>query len=215
MFRLIVAMVFCPLVLAGVLAAQTNRATITGTVRDASGAVIPGVTVTATRVDTGVITTAVTNGAGIYSLLNLVPARYELEFKKAGFKPIAEPNIVLHSTQIAQINVQLAVGAVTQVVTVTTPSPVLDKENATIGTNMSNQVVTDLPLSIYGGGRFVEDFAVALTPGYSPLSSPYGGVVNGTQQFTKDYTIDGTSGTAQIQGDSMETGPPMEAVQEL
>jgi len=215
MLRIIAYAVFCQMILAGMAAAQVNRATITGTVVDASGAVVPGVTVTATRVDTGLVTSTTTNGIGIYTLLNLVPARYNIEFKKQGFKSENVPNIVLHSTQVAQINARLEVGGTTQVVTVTEPSPVLDKENATIGTNMSNQVVTDLPLSIYGGGRFVEDFAVALTPGYSLLSSPYGGVVNGTQQFTKDYTIDGTSGTAQIQGDSMETGPPMEAIQEL
>ncbi len=80
---------------------------------------------------------------------------------------------------------------------------------------MKGSVVTDLPLSIYGGGRLVEDFAVAITPGYSPYSSPYGAVVNGGQWFTKDYTIDGTSGTANIPGDSMESGPSMEAVEEL
>lgn len=215
MFRKIALVILCQIVFVGILAAQTNNATITGRVTDSSGAVVPGVAVTAMRVDTGVVTHSVTNGAGLYTVLNLVPARYTLTFNKTGFKPLVEHDIVLHSTQAAQIDAKLVIGGVTQVVTVTTHSPVLDKENATIGTNMSNQVVTDLPLSIFGGGRFVEDFAVALTPGYSLLSSPYGGVVNGTQEFTKDYTIDGTSGTTQIQGDSMETGPPMEAVQEL
>lgn len=151
MFRKIAVVILCQIVFVGILAAQTNRATVTGTVTDSSGAVVPGVAVTATRVDTGVATSSVTNSAGIYTVLNLVPARYTLEFKKAGFKSLVEHDILLHSTQAAQINVRLAVGGVTQVVTVTTHSPVLDKENATIGTNMSNQVVTDLPLSIYGG----------------------------------------------------------------
>ena len=91
----------------------------------------------------------------------------------------------------------------------------LDEERPSIGTNMQASVVNDLPLSIYGGGRFVEDFAVSITPGYSPISSPYGAVVNGNQWFTKDYTIDGTSATADIQGNSMQNGPRMEAVQEL
>ncbi|MGH9405244.1 MAG: TonB-dependent receptor [Terriglobia bacterium] len=215
MNRALACTVSCLLLIAGLVRAQTNRATITGTVRDSSGAVVPEVTVTATDVATRISTAAITNGAGIYTLLNLVPAQYRVEFEKRGFKLVVEPDITLHSTQVAQINARLEVGALTQQVTVTTQAPVLDKETATIGTNMNNKVVTDLPLSIYGGGRFVEEFAVALTPGYSQLSSPYGSVINGNQQFTKDYTIDGTSGTAQIQGDSMETGPPMEAVQEL
>jgi hypothetical protein len=61
----------------------------------------------------------------------------------------------------------------------------------------------------------VESFAVAITPGYSPYSSPYGAVINGGQWFTKDYTVDGTSGTADIQGNSIQNGPTMEAIQEL
>ncbi len=215
MFRAVAYAVFCQAILAAMLVAQTNRATVTGTVRDTSGAVVPGVIVSATRIDTRVVTTGVTNSAGIYTILNLVPGRYTIEFKKSGFKPVKETNIVLESTQIAQLNVQLEVGAVTQVVTVRTESPLLDKETATLGTNMKGDVVTDLPLSIYDGGRFVENFAVALTPGYSPISSPYDAVVDGTQGFTKDYTVDGTSATAQIQGDSMETGPSMEAVEEV
>ena len=112
---------------------------------------------------------------------------------------------------MARIDTALKVGSTASSVTVTTYVPVLDLERPTIGTNMNGSVVTDLPLSIYDGGRF----AVAITPGYSVISSPYGAVVNGGQWFTKDCTVDGTSATSSIQGDSLETGPSMEAVQEL
>ncbi|MGA7908799.1 MAG: hypothetical protein WCA16_15425, partial [Candidatus Sulfotelmatobacter sp.] len=135
--------------------------------------------------------------------------------RRDGFETLLRPSVTLISTEVARIDASLKVGAVTQSVTVTTDAPVLDLEKPSEGTNMKGSVVTDLPLSIYGGGRSVEDFAVAITPGYSPYSSPYGAVVNGGQWFTKDYTIDGTSGTANIQGDSMESGPTMEAVEEL
>src|SRR5580658_1953009 len=80
---------------------------------------------------------------------------------------------------------------------------------------MKADVVNDLSLNINDGGRFIELFAVAITPGYSVLSSPYGAVVNGAQWFSKDYTIDGTSGTSNIRGDSMDGGPSMEAVEEV
>ena len=176
---------------------------------------MPGVQVTATNLGTSVAASTVTNGDGIYTIPNLVPGKYSLEFKKDGFKQVDFPSITLESTQVAQMNAALQVGATNENVTVTADAPVLDRESAVIGTNLRGDVATDLPLSIYGGGRFVENFAVALTPGYSPYSSPYGAVVNGSQWFTKDYTIDGTSGTSSIRGDSMETGPSMEAVQEL
>lgn len=203
------------LILVGAALAQTNRASITGTITDASGAVVPNVGVTARDMDTNVNTKTVTNGSGIYLLSDLPPGTYELTFQRAGFKEIKQLGVHLISTQVAQINRTMQVGVATESVTVTAATPILDKESDSVGTNMNGKVVTDLPLNIYGGGRFVEDFAVAITPGYSPYSSPYGAVVNGTQYFTKDYTIDGTSGTSSIRGDSMETGPSMEAVEEL
>ncbi|SPE23826.1 putative Cna B-type protein [Acidobacteriia bacterium SbA2] len=196
-------------------AAQVNRATITGTVTDSTGAIVPGVEVTATDTGKNVPTKTVTNEDGIYVIPNLFPGQYSVEFKRDGFETLRRPAITLESTQRARIDAILKVGAISQSVTVSSDAPVIDLERPSEGTNMKGSVVTDLPLSIYGGGRSVEDFAVAITPGYSPYSSPYGAVINGGQWFTKDYTIDGTSGTANIQGDSMESGPTMEAVEEL
>jgi len=215
MRRFFVCVSLFSLVFAGALRGQNNRATVTGTVKDASGAIIAGAEVVAKSSATNTITSTVTNTDGIYTIPNLFPGKYSLEFKKSGFKSVEYPALTLLSTQVAVINAKLDVGTVTENVTVSADVPVLDTETTSIGTNMNGNVVTDLPLSIYGGGRFVENFAVALTPGYSPYSSPYGAVVNGSQWFTKDYTIDGTSGTSSIRGDSMETGPSMEAVQEL
>lgn len=203
---------FCACIAVG----QDNRASIKGTITDTSGAVMAGVDVTARNVDTNVETKTVSNADGIYLLLNLPPGTYTLTFRTTGFKEITQPSVTLISTQVAGINVTMQVGTASENITVTAAAPVIDNETPVVGTNMSNKTITDLPLDIYGaGGRFVEDFAVALTPGYSPYSSPYGATVNGGQWFTKDYTVDGTSGTASIRGDSMLTGPAMEAVEEL
>jgi hypothetical protein len=194
---------------------QANRASITGTVTDSSGAVVTGVDVTTKNLSTNVVTSSVTNEDGIYSILNLFPGKYSIHFKKAGFKPVLHPSVTLDSAEVTQLNVMLEVGAVTESVTVTADAPVLQRETSSVGTDIKVNAIIDLPMSIYGGGRFVENFAVALTPGYSPISDPYQSVINGTQAFTKDFTVDGTSATAQIQGDSMEIGPSMEAVQEI
>ena len=195
--------------------AQTNRATITGTVTDATGAVVPGATVTATNTGTNVATKAVSNQDGIYVVPNLFPGQYSISFELNGFDTLRHPAVTLISTEVARIDAAMKVGSVSTTVTVSGKGPILDMDTASVGTNMQASVVNDLPLSIYGGGRFVEDFAVEITPGYSVVSSPYGAVVNGGQWFTKDYTIDGTSGTSNIQGDSMDGGPSMEAVQEV
>jgi len=195
--------------------AQTNRATITGTVTDPSGAVVAAVDVTITNTGTNISVKTVSNQDGIYVVPDLFPGSYAVQFRKDGFEVLDRTSITLQSTEVVRIDAALKVGSIGETVTVTTNAPVLELERATEGTNMNVGVVEDLPLSIYNGGRFVENFAVALTPGYSPYSSPYGAVVNGGQWFTKEYTIDGTSGTTNIRGDSMEGGPSMESVQEL
>jgi hypothetical protein len=195
--------------------AQDNRASITGTVTDSSGAVIPGVNVVVTNVATNDVVRTVSNHDGVYNVPNLAPGSYMVEFRKESFQDVHLTGIQLISTQVAKLDGHLQVATTSSSITVNAESPVLDEEKPTVGTNMKADVVNDLPMSIYGGGRLVENFAVAITPGYSPISSPYGAVVNGGQWFTKDYTIDGTSGTADIQGDSMQAGPAMEAVEEV
>jgi hypothetical protein len=194
--------------------AQSNRASITGTVVDSSGAVVAGARIVAKNVETGIETRTVSNDRGIYLAPNLPPGDYSLTVSKEGFKVVGFLHVKLILDQVAELNVTLAPGAISEEITVTTGAPVLETETSTIGTNMNGEVVTGMPLNVYGG-RQAEYFAVALTPGYSPLSDPYLAVINGNQGFTKDFTIDGTSGTAQIQGDIFESGPSMEAIEEL
>jgi hypothetical protein len=195
--------------------AQVNRGSITGIVTDNSGAVVPGVNVVATNTATNVPTSTVSNQEGIYFVPNLPPGVYSVQFSRDGFEKLLRPAVTVNSTQEVRIDAALRVGTVSSTVTVSGGAPVLDMDTAEVGTNMKASVINDLPLSIYDGGRFLENFAVAITPGYSPISSPYGAVVNGGQWFTKDYTIDGTSGTSSVRGDSMDGGPSMEAVEEL
>ncbi len=195
--------------------AQANRGSITGTVADPSGAVVSGVAVTATNTATNVPASTVSNAEGIYVVPNLPPGVYTVEFRRDGFETLVHPDVTVNSTEVVRVDTTLHVGTVTSTVTVSGGAPVIDMDTAAVGTNIKATVANDLPLSIYDGGRFLENFAVAITPGYSPISSPYGAVVNGGQWYTKDYTIDGTSGTSSVRGDSMDGGPSMEAVEEL
>src|SRR5262249_41984078 len=75
--------------------AQANRATITGTVTDSSGAMVVGVDVIATNTGTGEQTRAISNQDGIYVIPNLFPASYSVEFKKTGFESLRNPSITL------------------------------------------------------------------------------------------------------------------------
>src|ERR1022692_1735536 len=155
------------------LDAQLNRASITGTVVDSSGALVADGEVTVTEIATGEVNRARTNNVGIYSILNLTPGKCSLRFAKEGFTPINIPQITLQSTQVAKFDETLQVGAVTQAVEVKVEAPMLKAETADIGNNISGETMTDLPLTVAGGGRFFEYFARATMPGYAPNSDPY------------------------------------------
>src|ERR1700689_2064114 len=85
-------------------AAQANRATITGTVTDSSGAIVPGVEVIAVSTETNVASKTVSNQDGIYLVPNLPPGTYSVEFKRDGFETLRRPAITLESTQNARID---------------------------------------------------------------------------------------------------------------
>jgi hypothetical protein len=98
--------------------AQTTTGGITGVVRDAGGGVLPGVTVTVTREATGAVTTAVTNGAGVYVLRGLPVGRYLVVAALAGFQGAKDTDVVVRVNEDVRLDVALSVGAVTDTVTV-------------------------------------------------------------------------------------------------
>ena len=198
--------------LPALLSAQVDRGTINGTVKDQSGAVIPGVTVTVTNVDTGVTSTTLTTASGFYEVLNEPVGRYSLRFSKTGFRELLRKGVTLTVAQVAEINETLQVGAATEVVQVTDDAPVIETETSDVAGDIRAATLIDLPLDV-NGGRNVEGFAFAVMPGVE--GNWYTANIDGTQNFTKDVKIDGVSLTSTIQGDQGETGPTMEAVQEL
>lgn len=187
--------------------AQVDRGTITGTISDSTGAVVPGVQVVATNPATGQIYRAVTNSAGIYNLLNLPIATYDITYSKADYSTFIRRGVAIQVQQTAQINAQLRVGAQKQTVTVTA-APML-KLNTEVGTNMTSQEVSTLPLTAYQG-RDITAFAFAVTP--TVTGTDYQGQVGGSQADTKEVLINGTSADASRVGHIGESEPPMDAV---
>jgi hypothetical protein len=125
--------------------AQQN-ATIVGTITDNSGAVVPGVAVSVTNVNTGVKVNTVTNSAGYYRVQNLIPGQYTVEAEAKGFQKALRTAFTLEVAQTATIDLTLQVGAVTQTVEVTAATPMLQEQTAEIGQVIQRQEVTDLPL---------------------------------------------------------------------
>lgn len=200
-------LLLCALLFSSTLRAQVDRGTITGTITDATGAVIPGVQVFATNPATGQVYKTVTNSVGIYNLLNLPIASYDIDYSKSDYATFVRRGVAIQVQQTAQINVQLQVGSQKQTVTVTA-APML-KVNTELGTNMTSEEVSSLPLSAYQG-RDITAFAFAITP--TVTGSDYQGQVGGSQANTKEVLINGTSADSSRVGHIGEMEPPMDAV---
>jgi len=193
--------------------AQADRGRITGTVTDTSGAVIPSVQVTATQVATNTQFKAVSNEVGIYSVLNLPIGNYRIAFKRDGFESVTQSGIVILANHTAEVNIQLRAGAESQTVQVTA-TPILDMQPE-VGTNLTQDQVNELPLSLTstGGGRDQLMYAFSITPNVGGDS--WWSSVNGSQQYTKNVLLDGTSIDAGVVGDLVETGPSNDAIEQV
>jgi Carboxypeptidase regulatory-like domain len=129
-----------------VLAQQTGQSAIAGLVKDATGAVLPGVTVEASSpVLIEKSHTAVTNGSGQYRVVDLTPGTYTVTFTLAGFATIIREGIVLEANFVAPINVEMKVGTVEQRVTVTAESPVVDVQSSQRREVVPQLLIASLP----------------------------------------------------------------------
>jgi len=120
---------------------------ISGTVRDESGAVVPGVEVTATQTDTGVKRTAVSDNAGVYILTNLPLGPYRVEAMKSGFRTYVQTGIQLQVGTAPEIPITLGVGEVTQQVQVEANVSQVETQSLGVGSVVETQRILDLPLN--------------------------------------------------------------------
>ncbi|MBM3819452.1 MAG: hypothetical protein FJW14_10635 [Acidimicrobiia bacterium] len=133
-----------------------GTAQINGTVRDESGAVLPGVTVTATQADTGFTRTVVTNEAGAYAMPSLPTGPYRLEAALQGFRTYTRTGIVLQVGATPVIDVALAIGSLEESVTVEAAAPLVDVKSAGVSEVVEQERIVELPLQ----GRQVTDLIV-------------------------------------------------------
>ena len=122
-------------------------AQISGTVRDSSGGTIPGAEVTVTKIDTGATRTVFTSADGVYVLPNLSVGPYQLKVVLQGFNTYIRDGIVLQVSSNPEINVTLAVGAISEQVTVAANSTLVETHTTGVGQVIDNQRVMELPLN--------------------------------------------------------------------
>ncbi len=196
--RILTAMVFA-LLSSGAAWAQSGTS-IVGTVRDASGGVLPGVTVeVASPALIERVRTTSTSEGGQYRVIDLRPGTYEVTFTLPGFNTIKRDGVVLTTDFTAQVNIDMKVGAIEETLTVTGSSPVVDVQNAQVQQQITRETLDLLPT-----GRSAWSLAKIL-PGITSSGTDVGGS-GGFQSLT--VNVHGSKGdnVYQIDGMTVQSG---------
>ena len=135
--------------------------TITGEVKDSSGATIPGATVTAQNVGTNATRTQQSNEVGAFAFPAMPPGAYLVKAELQGFRP-AQNSVELHVEETLRVNLSLEIGGITEVTEVTAVTSLITTENATVGTVIENRRIVELPLN---GRNYLS--LIALSPNVS------------------------------------------------
>ena len=213
---LAVRSILCCLLNAAFAKAQTfSGGQITGVIKDSSGAVLPGVTVTATNTGINLARTMISNESGLYTIPALPIGTYEVSAELPGFQKQVHGNVTLQVGDNLRIDFNLVVGQVTDSVMVTSEVPTIQSETAALGTVINNQMVLELPLN----GR---DFnaLIGMVPGAvsaaagSSLATRGGVSFAGARDTDNSYTLDGVdNSSAGTNGASMKVS--VETLQEF
>ena len=169
--------------------AQVSGATLSGSVTDASGAVIPGVTVSIKNKATGVVRSVVSDEAGFYSAPNLQAGTYEVTASQPGFSTVVQSNIPLAVGAQQQLNISMKVGESAQTVEVTEAAPMVQVTSSVISAEVESTTVRELPLN----GRDWASLAT-LSPGVNAIETqmPFeNGATRGNRGFGAQLTIAG------------------------
>ncbi|HEY9464338.1 MAG TPA: TonB-dependent receptor [Vicinamibacterales bacterium] len=197
--------------------AQENTAELRGRVVDSQDAGIPGVTILITNEATGVYRQSVSNADGSYFVTAIPPGLYTLEAELSGFQKYSRKGVRLDLGRTATLEIQLAPGAVTETITVTAETPLVDLTSKEIGGNVTNREMTMLP-SV--NGNFIG--AVALLPGViSNISTESFGSdaisTNGLDSRNNNFMLDGANNNDDVIGQraGSQARMPVEAVAEV
>ena len=200
--------------------AQRTTATIRGTVRDTTQAVLPGVTVTATNEDTGLVRAVVTNTSGVYSAQDLPIGRYKIEAELSGFKKASRTGITLRVADEFAVDFELSAGDVTEVVNVEASSTPVRILGGDVSGVITGEQVRELPLN---GRNFLQ--LATLMPGVSApdfLNVKDKGLlggsdlsVSGSDVTANMWTVDGANNNDVGSNRTILVYPSLEAISEF
>ena len=204
-----------------VTAAQQETATITGSVKDQSGAIVPKATVTVTNTQTNISVKTEADDTGFYIVPSLRPGEYSVTVESAGFSKVVRSGVTLQVAQVARIDLTLQPGQLTESVEVVAATPLLDTQTSSRGLVIDEKKIVELPLN----GRDYNQLAL-LSPGVLPgtprlASVNFKGVlnVNGNRTFNNVFLLDGVDNISysnSFRGENVQlVQPSIEALQEF
>ncbi|MEO7142288.1 MAG: TonB-dependent receptor [Bryobacteraceae bacterium] len=198
---------------------QEFRATLIGRVTDPQGAVVPGVKITATLLNTGAKSNTVSGSDGQYTLPFLPPGAYNVTAEVSGFKTFVRQGLPVSTGDRIGLDIKLQLGETSEAITVTGDAPLLDTTTATAGQVITSRQIEDLPMN----GRtplVLAQLAMGVVPNSDPKfnrpfdnAGPSGFSMGGAPSQSNELLIDGAPDTT---GDSrVAYNPPVDAVQEV
>jgi hypothetical protein len=189
--------------------AQTSKGTLTGVVRDGTGAVIIGAKVTATNVETSAVRETTTSSLGAYRYDAIAPGQYTLQVESAGFERFVATGITVPPSQLVSYDPVLKLGRVDQTVSVSADEILLDRENGTLSTTISEVAMTKLPIFSLNPIEQLTLVPGVQTVSISGLSNGYNIQVSGARPRANNFLIDGEEiNDAGIGGQAVQANIP-------
>ena len=208
----------CLLVVAGAAFAQSDRGTITGSVTDQAGAVIPNAAIEVTNINTGAVYQVQSSSTGNYTFGQLPAGQYQMSSSMPGFKQFVRTGITVLVAQTLRIDISLEVGSISETVTVSEDAPLLRMDSGELAHNVASKSLNELPILGFTG--YIRDpFAVtALIPGALYSRAAPGSLVrvNGAPSNTQSVRIEGQDATDGIWTSyTTFTQPSVDSVEEV
>ncbi|MCC6291354.1 MAG: TonB-dependent receptor [Bryobacterales bacterium] len=173
------------------LAGQSINGSVTGLVTDQTGAVISAASVTLRNTRTNLVSRMDSNESGLYSFLSVPIGDYELKVEAKGFKTAVIRSLAVETAQTVRADLRLEISDASETVQVTAEAPLIQSETSSFGTQVSRQMLANLPLSLASGIRDPISF-ITLTPGVSGGSSVGSGMrITGSRGLSNEVLVDG------------------------
>jgi outer membrane receptor protein involved in Fe transport len=213
------ALVCCLILVPSLAPAQSADATLTGTVKDSSGAVIPGATITIRNLGTNETRTALSSADGLYRVTNLPRGNYDVKAELQGFQTVTQTNVLLTVGETVRLDFAMALGGLNETVSVVSQATLVNTEEGRISNLVDEKRVSELPLNGRNAFQLMELQPGATgNPGNVVLGGSAGGnsaFVNGQRNRANNFLLDGTDNNDQFTAGRVAVNPNVDMIQEF